>query len=107
MSTVTRWWVDFPTPFAGLWAIPYQDFVVHVRVGPPAEGGCDRHSAVVASICEIATLPGQPLDFPFVGNAAMQVLNIAPRDDGIIDMRVWVAWHEPLNVRINFLVSND
>jgi len=37
----------------------------------------------------------------------MAVHNIAPRDDGIVDMWVQVEWGGPLSLRIQFLVSND
>ncbi len=102
MSTVTRW---FTFPFQG-----NGDFILHVNVGRIADIGpigVDRHSGVVASITELAQPTGEDLDFPFIGGARMAVHNIAPRDDGIVDMWVQVEWGGPLSLRIQFLVSND
>ena len=62
--------------------------------------GVNRHSVVLASICEIAAAPGQPPDFPFVGSATMEVHNIAPQDDGSADVVVAVRWGSPLNFRL-------
>ena len=111
MSTLTRWFVDFTVPTAefGFNIFPLVDFVLYVNVGPQNEEleGVDRHSTVLASICELATLPGQPLDFPFIGAAPMEIRNIAPRDDGIVEMWVHIEWlASALNGRINFVVIN-
>lgn len=111
MSVITRWFVDLRTPTVR-WIsfdVPFQEFQVQVHFGRlDREGeGVDRHSTVVASFCELATLPGQPLDFPFIGSAPMGIRNIAPRDDGIVDMWLYVQWGTPLDLRISFLVAND
>ena len=63
--------------------------------------GVNRHSIVLASICEIGAAPGQRPDFPFVGGATMEVHNIAPQDDGSADFVVAVLWGSPLNFRLN------
>jgi hypothetical protein len=65
----------------------------------------NRHTHVVASICEIAQPPGGPLDFPFIGDASMQVLNVAPEDDGNVYMRIAVGWESTLNWRATFFIS--
>src|ERR1700709_1372102 len=56
-----------------------------------------RHSRVVASICELSQPPGEPLDFPFIGDASMSILNIAPEDDGNVYMRINIDWGSTLN----------
>lgn len=108
MSVVTGWFVDFKTPtimaFGGQLAL--QDFIVHINVGGVANGGVDRHSVVLASITEVTSAPGHPVDFPFIGHAQMSVMNTSPRDDGIVDFRLWVNWSTPLNLRLNFIVVN-
>ncbi len=96
MSTVTRWWA-YPLRFHGEW-------LWHINFGV---GNVDRHSCVVAHICEIAQPTGEALDYPFVGAARMTVRNIAPRDDGIVDLWLSVEWGSDLNVKLGFLVSND
>jgi len=63
--------------------------------------GINRHSIVLASICEIGAAPGQPPDFPFVGAATLEVHNIAPQDDGSADFVVAVRWGSPINYRLN------
>jgi hypothetical protein len=68
-------------------------------------GTIDRHSTVVASICELAQPQGQPLDFPFQGNATMAVCNIVPRDDGIVSVRISIDWDCDLNARLHFVVN--
>jgi hypothetical protein len=108
MSDVTRWFVDFKTPTFDWFGnpVPLPDFVISVRVGGVRDGGVDRHSTVLASITEITSAPGNPVDYPFIGAAPMHVLNTAPRDDGIIDFRLQVGWSAPLDIRLNFIVVN-
>ena len=110
MSTVSRYFWDFRTPLSqGLMALPLRSFVMHIPVGRIAEGGmrgCDRHSTCVASITEVTSAPGHPIDFPFIGAAPMAILNVAPRDDGVVDLWVYVDWHEQLNLRINLAIFN-
>ncbi len=65
----------------------------------------NRHTRVVASICEIAQPPGSPLDFPFIGDATMRVLNIAPLDDGNVLLRIEINFDSTLNWRVTFFMD--
>lgn len=70
---------------------------------PP--GVINRHSHVLANICEVSQPEGQrELDFPFMGNATMGIHNIVPHDDGTLLIRLEIDWPSPLNVRIQFFV---
>lgn len=70
---------------------------------PP--GVINRHSHVLANICEVSRPEGQPeLDFPFIGNATMTIHNIVPHDDGTLLIRLEIDWPYPLDVRIQFFV---
>jgi len=95
VSTVTRYIVD---TIRG-----HGTFVQPVNIG----AGLNRHSAVFATICELSQPAGEPLDFPFIGGAGMEVRNIAALDSGIVDLEVEVDWGSDLNIRIQLLVSND
>ena len=64
----------------------------------------NRHSTVLANICEISQPEGQPLDFPFMGAASMLIRNIVPRDDGQVHLRVEIDWGSDLNYRIRFAI---
>jgi hypothetical protein len=106
MATFTRWVWNFVTPtirFAGQ-DIALQNFLIDIPMGNPSHGGVDRHSMVLASITELAAAPGTPFDFPFIGNAGMDVRNISPRDDGILSLWIHVDWNSPLQLRLNLLV---
>lgn len=96
MSTVTRL---FSSPLQG-----NGDFVLHANAGTQF---VNRDSGVWATICELSQPVGEPLDFPFIGAARMSVRNVAPRDDGIIDMWIQIEWGSPLNYRVQVVVSND
>jgi hypothetical protein len=111
MAVFSRHVWNFITPsfpgFIGPFALP--DFVIDIPMGRIADGGrhgVDRHSTVLASICELAAAPGHPFDFPFIGAASMEVRNVAPRDDGIVSVWVHIDWPSPLQVRLNLLVAN-
>jgi len=67
--------------------------------------GVNRHSRVVCSITELGGPPGGPLDWPFIGNASMQVLNVAPSDDGNVYVRMNVAWDSTLQWRLTFFID--
>ncbi len=64
----------------------------------------NRHTHVLASICENSQPEGEPLDFPFMGAATMRIANIVPRDDGNVDLRIEVGWDNDLNLRILFAI---
>ena len=112
MITFNRWVWDFVTPpLVGAWAPGFAnpDFIVDIPMGKISDGGrsgVDRHSMVLASVCELAGAPGNPVDYPFIGNAYMQVFNIAPRDDGFVSLWVHVDWPYQLHVRLNLLIGN-
>jgi hypothetical protein len=103
---------NFVTPSfaAGLFgSLALTDFVIDVPVGVLTDGGrrgCDRNSAVFASVCELGAAPGHGFEFPFIGAAYMQVMNVAPRDDGIVSVWIHVNWLSPLHIRLNLLVVN-
>jgi hypothetical protein len=103
MSTVTSWWVDLRTR-----SINDSRRINFARRQDDPVGGVDRHSAVFATVTEIAAPPGGPLDFPFQGDAMLAVNNIVPQDDGsvLILVRVVPDFFD-LNIRIQFLVCND
>jgi hypothetical protein len=71
-------------------------------------GGVDRNSAVFATITEVFAPPGEPLEFPFIGQAMLSVWNVAPHDDGSVELALRVVPDFfDLNVRLQFLVCND
>ena len=65
----------------------------------------NRHSTVMASITEISQPSGEPLDFPFIGAAVMTVHNIAPQDNGTVQMIIDTGFNSPVNIRITFVVD--
>jgi hypothetical protein len=69
---------------------------------PP--GVINRHSFVLANICEISAPQGEPLDFPFMGAATMGVHNIVPLDDGNLIIRLEADWDSVLNARVQIFV---
>ncbi len=83
---------------------------IHIGLGtsdylfrfPP--GVIDRHSFVLANICEISAPQGEPLDFPFIGAATMSVHNIVPRDDDTLIIRLEADWDSVLNARVQIFV---
>src|SRR6476659_281879 len=112
MATFNRWVWNFVTPLMGFGLVAnfaLSDFVIDIPMGKISDGGrsgVDRHSTVLASVCELAAAPGNPFDFPFIGAAAMEVRNIAPRDDGIVSLWIHVDWATPLHIHLNLLVAN-
>ena len=64
-----------------------------------------RHSKVAVSITELAQPPGQPLDYPFIGDARMTIENVAPLDNGIIFVRLTINWSSDLPFRLSFLIA--
>lgn len=104
MSSVTRWFVNFKTQSINdSWRISLAD-----RRTDPV-GGVDRFSAVFATITEVTAPPGGgPVDLPFLGSAMISVWNVAPHDEGFVEVVVRI---QPiffgLNVRLQLLVCND
>jgi hypothetical protein len=112
MAIFNKWIWNFVSPSygaeAGLFGgFAMTDFIIDIPMGRVSDGGVDRHSCVLASICELAAAPGHPFDFPFIGAASMEVRNIAPRDDGIVSLWIHIDWAAPLHIRLNLLVIND
>lgn len=68
------------------------------------QSGVNRHSTVLANICEVQQPSGEPLDFPYIGAANMRINNIAPHDDEVVDLRIEVDWPKELHIRIHFVV---
>ncbi|MFB6439047.1 hypothetical protein ACFCVY_20050 [Streptomyces sp. NPDC056411] len=62
--------------------------------------GVTHNHAVMASLTEI-----HPDGQPFIGNAVMKICNVAPHDNGVVDVRVEISWDSDLPVRVSFLVS--
>jgi hypothetical protein len=104
MSTVTRWFSELST------ASPNDllTFQFPTRDIDPA-GGVDRHSGVFVSVTELHAPERGLADYPTIAAASLSVRNVAPADDGTVQL--WLAVAPPgsasLNVRIQFLVSND
>jgi hypothetical protein len=89
----------------------------------PVSANVNRSSIAVASICEVARPPGGGAEhYPFVGNAIMRVLNVAPRDPadrqreqylvlpppndgGIIFATMSVDWYGTLDLRVSFIID--
>ncbi len=104
MSTVTRWFAEFTTRSAS----DIATFQFPTRDIDPA-GGIDRHSGVFATVTELSAPQRGPVDFPFIGAAALTVRNVAPADDGTVQLWLTTAPPEQVNlgVRVQFLVCND
>jgi hypothetical protein len=68
---------------------------------PP--GVISRSSTVLANICEMG---GDPPADPFIGDAAMEIRNIAPTDNNSVEVWAEISWHEPLNFRIQLVIFN-
>ncbi|RKN38324.1 hypothetical protein [Streptomyces hoynatensis] len=58
-------------------------------------------SQVAVSICEL-----DANSRPFIGNARLEVYNVAPFRDGRIIVRGNVEWQSDLNVRLNYIIVN-
>ncbi len=104
MSTSTRWFAEFTTKSGN----DIVSFQFPTRDIDPA-GGIDRHSGVFATVTELSAPQRGPVDFPFIGAASMAVRNVAPADDGTVQLWLAVVPAEEINlsVRIQFLVCND
>ena len=98
---MSLWHANWRSPGIGIFGVsPIQDVQ---WTFPP--GVINRHSHVLANICEVSRPEGQPeLDFPFIGNATMTIHNIVPHDDGTLLIRLEIDWPSPLDVRIQFFV---
>jgi hypothetical protein len=104
MSTGTRWFAEFTTQTAD----DIVTFQFPTRDIDPV-GGVDRHSGIFATLTELGAPQRGPADFPFIGAASIAVRNVAPADDGTVQLWLAVAPPGPagLNVRVQFLVCND
>jgi hypothetical protein len=104
MSTVTRWFSEISTASAN----DILTFQFPTRDIDPV-GGVDRHSGVFVSVTELSAPQRGLADYPAVGTASLGARNIAPADDGTVQLWLAVAPSDSptLNVRIQFLVSND
>jgi hypothetical protein len=61
----------------------------------------NRLSQIAVSISELGP------NGPFIGNAHMQILNVAPQSDATVFVRYNVAWNgDPLPIRFNFIIVN-
>jgi len=104
MSTVTRWFAEICTESAN----DVLTFQFPTRDIDPV-GGVDRHSGVFVTVTELSAPQRGLADYPAIGSASIGARNVAPADDGTVQL--WLAIAPPdsvsLNVRIQFLVSND
>ncbi|HEV7432300.1 MAG TPA: hypothetical protein VGN77_04595 [Steroidobacteraceae bacterium] len=104
MSNVTRWFSEISTDTAN----DVLTFQFPTRDIDPV-GGVDRHSGVFVSVTELSAPPRGLADYPVIGTASLGVRNVAPADDGTVQL--WLAIAPPdsvsLHVRLQFLVSND
>ena len=66
------------------------------------DGLAELIPAEEVSICELG---GQPLDYPFIGAATMTVLNVAPTDDGVVNVRFEIQWPSVLQWRATFFIE--
>lgn len=69
---------------------------------PP--GNVDTSSHVVASICELTPLPFGN-EVPHLGDANMQILNVAPTGIDTVKTRVRIDWHEELPFQIVYHIE--
>jgi hypothetical protein len=98
MSLFQAVWRSTPGPFGVVFPIHDVQWTF-----PP--GVINRHSFVLANICEVSRPEGQrDADFPFIGNATMTIHNIVPHDDGTLLIRLEVDWPSPIDIRIQFFV---
>lgn len=104
MSTVTRWFSEISTESAN----DILSFQFPTRDIDPV-GGVDRHSGVFVSVTELSAPQRGLADYPAIGVGSISTRNIAAADDGTVQL--WLAIESAgsvqLNVRIQFLISND
>ena len=62
----------------------------------------NRDSVVLASACELIFVDG--IDRPRVGAASIQVMNIAPQDNGNVDFILSIGWESDLPCRVCLVV---
>ncbi|MFE9927996.1 hypothetical protein [Streptomyces sp. NPDC005533] len=74
------------------------DFFLTVRL-PTVQ--VNSFSQVAVSICELNSE-----GVPFIGDAKMEVHNVAPHGDGRIIVRAEVHWERNLKVRLNYIIVN-
>ncbi|MFD5318319.1 hypothetical protein [Streptomyces sp. NPDC127098] len=72
---------------------------LHTETLPTAQ--VNAFSQVAVSICEL-----NADGVPFIGNARLQVYNVAPHSDGRIIVRGNVEWGSDLSVRLNYIIVN-
>jgi hypothetical protein len=97
---MSLWQANFRTPAIAFGVV----FPLHDVSWTFPPGVINRHSFVLANICEVSQPEGQALDFPFMGSATMTIHNIVPHDDGTLLIRLEIDWPSPLDVRIQFFV---
>jgi hypothetical protein len=97
MATLTRFLITEDGQPAGV-TRAHGSFIYHVRLP-----GINRHSCLWGTITEVSQPTGEPLDFPFIGAASMAIMNVAPRDDGVVDVWAQINWDSDLNLRIQLM----
>jgi hypothetical protein len=62
----------------------------------------NQHSAVLASASELHFADGAMR--PFIGDAFVHVISIAPQDNGNVDLKIHVDWNSDLTYRVTLVV---
>ena len=104
MSTTTRWFSELNVEAAD----EILTFQFPTRDIDPA-GGVDRHSGVFVSATTLERSQRSLADYPAIDATSLTVRNIAAADDGTVQLWLAIAppAPAPLQVRLQFLVSND
>lgn len=70
------------------------------------QGVINRHSHVMASICEMDPEEYPPEGFPFKGAAVFTLHNVVPSDTGHVTLTIDTGWTESLiNARVFFVID--
>lgn len=98
MATVRRFVITEDGQPAGV-TRGHGRIIYHVRLPD-----IDRHSCVLGTITQLTDAPGEPIDFPFIGDASMAIMNCAPNDTGVVDVWCQVNWDSDLNFKVQLIV---
>ncbi|MGC2684784.1 MAG: hypothetical protein WA323_23220 [Candidatus Nitrosopolaris sp.] len=74
--------------------------IINDHINTPGSG-INHNSRVVASITELTDPGGRP----FLGDASLSVLSVAPNDDGTVDLKININWGSDLNYRVSILAD--
>jgi hypothetical protein len=70
--------------------------------------GTSKYSIVTASITELGPdlAPDGPVDLPFVGAAAMSILNVSSGGDGVVYVNINVNYPTDVWVQVSLMIIN-